>query len=223
MLLLYHLGRESWRSIRHHPASLAPHCCLGAEHPPLCTRSSWPALPGWARLSQPHSSFQIARSYKAWGCLQVCTCTQITRFRCTCALTCTYTLQLASKKIQGEDFFFVSGSVFNKIKLLCTVHRQKIKTIAKRGNTGNIDRSCRPSVIIRQFQVFNYILLSLSQLYQSRGGQRLRSLGSLFVSFLFIIIWNIDKTYLNFTLSHIRNLAGIEWFTCTHARVERHF
>lgn len=125
-----------------------------------------------------------------------------------------------------ETFFFVSGSVFNKIKLLCTVHRQKIKTtIAKRGN---IDRSYRPSVVIRQFQVFNYILLSLSQLYQSRRGQRLRSLGSLFISFLFfiiiiIIIWNIDKTYLNFTLSHIRNLAGIEWFTCTHARVERHF
>lgn len=130
------------------------------------------------------------------------------------------------KKFKERIFFFVSGSVFNKIKLLCTVHRQKIKTtIAKRGN---IDRSYRPSVVIRQFQVFNYILLSLSQLYQSRGGQRLRSLGSLFISFLFllfiiIIIWNIDKTYLNFTLSHIRNLAGIEWFTCTHARVERHF
>lgn len=118
------------------------------------------------------------------------------------------------KKFKERIFFFVSGSVFNKIKLLCTVHRQKIKTtIAKRGNTGNIDRSYRPSVVIRQFQVFDYILLSLSQLYQSRGGQRLRSLGSLFISFLFIIIiiiWNIDKKYLNFTLSHIRNLSGIE-------------
>lgn len=106
------------------------------------------------------------------------------------------------------------------------MRRQKIKTtIAKRGNTGNIDRSYRPSVVIRQFQVFKYILLSLSQLYQSRGGQRLRSLGSLFISFLFllIIIWNIDKKYLNFTLSHIRNLAGIEWFICAHVRVEQHF
>lgn len=33
VLLLHHLGRESWRGIRRRPASLARRCRLGAKHP----------------------------------------------------------------------------------------------------------------------------------------------------------------------------------------------
>ncbi|KAI9530881.1 hypothetical protein NQZ68_000372 [Dissostichus eleginoides] len=44
VLLLHHLGRESWHTIRRHPASLAQRCCLRAQHhlsePP--PRPAWP-------------------------------------------------------------------------------------------------------------------------------------------------------------------------------------
>jgi len=50
------------------------------------------------------------------------------------------------------------------------------------------------SVIVRQLQVLHHVLVSFCQLYQSRGGQRLRSLGGHFI----ILIWNKDVT-----LSHM--------------------
>lgn len=78
VLLLYHLGRESWHGIRRHPASLAQHCRLRAKQPPLCT----PRF-GCPSLAQPCSArlvalSKIAHPCKAWRPLQVCTCTEDT-------------------------------------------------------------------------------------------------------------------------------------------------
>lgn len=52
VLLLHHLGRESWHGIRRRPASLAWRCRLGAQHP--AATSSYPHPPTAAppRLAQ---------------------------------------------------------------------------------------------------------------------------------------------------------------------------
>ena len=49
------------------------------------------------------------------------------------------------------------------------------------------------SVFIRQLQVLHHILVSLCQLYQSGGGQWLRSLIFSFIPFTVIIIWNTER------------------------------
>lgn len=101
VLLLYHLGRESWHGIRRHPASLAQHCRLRAKHPPLCSPLLLLAGPAWLCPAQQGSwaLSKIARPHKARGCLQVCTCME-DKWLDSGASTCTYTLK--KKKTDKE-------------------------------------------------------------------------------------------------------------------------
>lgn len=94
VLLLYHLGRESWHSIRRHPAILAQHCSLRAQHPPLCTPPlGWPSLarPGSPRLQIAHpQSLRVPTGVHMYGEHKWLIS------GATCESTCTYTLLLIS-------------------------------------------------------------------------------------------------------------------------------
>lgn len=142
VLLLYHLGRESWHSIRRHPASLAQDCCLRAQHPPLCTPPLGQEQPGSAQFRQPHSSLQIDHSYKAWGCLQVRTYrgTQMTCFRCTGASACMYSsIDWQVKKEEKSRTIANFFSKLNKITSWWSVLYIKQYKIQKwNGNTHQI-------------------------------------------------------------------------------------